>query len=94
MNKKKQSPIAVLLGLATDSKSKFLESVIFAIIGVVAGVIPYFIGAKVIVALMNGNTDIRYFGKLCIIALLAYILKVVFTFGMLYLTRSLLQLFM
>lgn len=55
MIKKKQSPIAVLLGLATDSKGKFVESVIFAIIGVGAGVVPYLVGAKIIFALMSGR---------------------------------------
>ena len=78
MKKKQQSPIAVLLGLASDSKGKFIESVIFAIIGVVAGVVPYLVGAKIIVALMSGNADIKYYGRLCMIALLAYILKVAF----------------
>ena len=78
MKKKQQSPIAVLLGLASDSKGKFIESVIFAIIGVVAGVVPYLVGAKIIVALMSGNADINYYGRLCMIALLAYILKVAF----------------
>ena len=78
MNTKKQNPVATLLELATDSKGKFAESVIFAIIGVVAGVVPYFVGAKIIVALMGGNRDIHYFGKLCVIALLAYIFKVIF----------------
>lgn len=78
MNTEKQNPVAVLLGLAEDSKGKFAESVIFAMIGVVAGVVPYFAGAKIIVALMSGNRDIRYFGGLCAIALLAYILKIIF----------------
>ena len=78
MNTKKQSPVAVLLGLAADSKGKFVESVVLAIMGVVAGVIPYFAAAKVIVALMNGNREISYYGRLCLIALCAYIFKVIF----------------
>ena len=78
MNQKKQSPIGILLGLASDFKVDFLKSVIFAVIGVVAGVIPYLVSAKIIVALIGENTDVKYFGILCAIALLAYILKVVF----------------
>ena len=78
MKEKQQSPIATLLGLASDSKNKFVESIIFAIIGVVAGVVPYLAGARIIVALMSGNKDIKYYGGLCMIALAAYILKVVF----------------
>lgn len=78
MKEKQQSPIATLLGLASDSKNKFAESVIFAIIGVVAGVVPYLAGARIIVALMSGNKDVKYYGGLCMIALTAYVLKVVF----------------
>lgn len=78
MNQKKQSPIGVLLGLASDFKIDFLKSIIFAVFGVVAGVVPYFIGAKIIVGLISGNTDVKYFGSLCMFALFAYILKVVF----------------
>ena len=78
MEKKQQSPIAVLLGLASESKGKFLQAVIFAMIGVVAGVVPYLLGAKIIVALIQGNRDIGFFGKLCLFALAAYIIKVVF----------------
>lgn len=78
MEKKQQSPIAVLLGLASETKRKFIQAVIFAIIGVVAGVVPYLIGAKMIVALIQGNQDIGFYGKLCLLALVAYIVKVVF----------------
>lgn len=78
MEKKQQSPIAVLLGLASETKGKFIQAVIFAIIGVVAGVVPYLIGAKMIVALIQGNRDISFYGKLCLLALVAYIVKVVF----------------
>ena len=78
MEKKQQSPIAVLLGLASETKRKFIQAVIFAIIGVVAGVVPYLIGAKMIVALIQGNRDISFYGKLCLLALVAYIVKVVF----------------
>lgn len=78
MEKKQQSPIAVLLGLASETKGKFIQAVIFAMIGVVAGVVPYLIGAKMIVALIQGNRDISFYGKLCLLALVAYIVKVVF----------------
>ena len=78
MNQKKQNPMGVLLGLAKDFKIDFLKSIIFAVIGVVAGVFPYLISAKIIVALISGNTDVKYFGSLCLMALLAYILKVEF----------------
>ena len=77
-SEKKQNPVAVILGLAKDCTGKFIVSVIFAILGVIAGVIPFIMGAKVIVALMQGIDDIRYFSSLCLISLIAYICKAVF----------------
>ena len=78
MDNKQKSPIAVLFGLASDSKGKFIQSVVYAVIGVLAGVVPFFIGAKIIVSMINGEKDVKYYLILCGIALLAYILKVVF----------------
>ena len=78
MDKKQKSPISVLFGLASDSKGKFIQSVVYAVIGVLAGVVPFFIGAKIIVSMINGEKDVNYYLILCGIALLAYILKVVF----------------
>ena len=77
-SKKKQNPVAVILGLAKESRGKFITSVIFAIFGVVAGVIPFIMGAKVIVALMQGNKDMNYYTMLCLISLVSYICKAVF----------------
>ena len=77
-SEKKQNPAAVILGLAKDCTGKFVISVIFAIFGVVAGVIPFIMGAKVIVALMQGSRDMGYFSMLCLISLIAYICKAVF----------------
>ena len=74
----KQNPVAVILGLAKECRGKFVVSVIFAILGVVAGVIPFLMGAKVIVALMQGNEDMKYYSVLCLISLVAYICKAAF----------------
>lgn len=78
MKEKKQNPIAVLFGLASEFKKEFVKSVVFAVIGVAAGVVPYIVGAKIILALITGNRELMYYFKLCGIALFAYILKVAF----------------
>ena len=77
-SKTKQNPVAVILGLAKECRGKFITSVILAVLGVVAGVIPFMMGAKVIVALMQGNKDMRYYTVLCLISLISYICKAVF----------------
>ena len=74
----KQNPVTVILGLAKECRGKFIVSVILAIFGVIAGVIPFIMGAKVIVALMQGNEDMKYYTVLCLISLVAYIFKAIF----------------
>ena len=78
MKEKSSNPVVTLLGLGSDFKGKYIQSVILAIFGVCAGVVPFFMGAKIIVALMNGNTDMGYYGMLCLIALVAYCAKAIF----------------
>ena len=79
MEKEKQpSPLGVLLNLGSDSKSKFVWSVILAVIGVIAGIVPFLIGAKLIVSLLSENKELNHYLVLCTIALAAFILKVIF----------------
>ena len=78
MKEKSSNPVVALLSLGSDFKGKYIQSVVLAILGVCAGVVPFFMGAKIIVALMNGNTDMGYYGRLCLIGLAAYCAKAIF----------------
>ena len=77
-SKSKENPVGVILGLAKDCKGKFILSVVLAILGVVAGVIPYIMGARVIVGLMDGINNMEYYTSLCLISLIAYVCKALF----------------
>ncbi len=78
MKEKRENPVAVLLKLGADSKGKYVLSVIFAILGVFFGVVPYFVGARVIVNLLEGNRNLMQYGTLCLVALGAGVLKALF----------------
>lgn len=78
MDNKKFNPYAFLLSLAKDCKGKFIESVIFAIIGVAAGVVPYLIAARIIIGLINGESSVEFYGLNCLIILGAFTVKAIF----------------
>ena len=78
MKQKKENPVAVLLKLGSDSKGKYISSVVLAVLGVFFGVIPFLLGAKMIIALMAGNRDLGYYGSLCLLCLGAYGAKALF----------------
>ena len=78
MKNKKENPVAVILKLGSDSKGKYIGSVLLAILGVFFGVLPFLIAAKMIIALMEGAKGLDYYMSLCLMCLGAYILKAFF----------------
>ena len=78
MKQKQTNPVAVLLKLGSDSRGKYIASVLLAVLGVFFGVIPFLLGARMIIALMEGNRELVYYGKLCLMCLGAYGAKALF----------------
>lgn len=74
-NMKSIPPFARLLGFAAPHKRGFIKSIVLAVISVVCGVIPYFISANIIVALIDGNRDIGFYGLWCAVAAVSFIVK-------------------
>ena len=70
-----------LLGLAKGSKGKLAGSVILSVISIVSGIVPYFCFYKVIDAFIEGMTDVSLLVKWCLVAAVAYVVKVV-AFGL------------
>lgn len=58
LDKQKKSPFSRLADFAKPHQGKFAASVIFAIVGVAAGFVPYFIVARMIVSLIEGNREL------------------------------------
>ena len=75
METKKQSTVSLLLNFAAPHKGKYISAVILAILGVIAGMIPYFSVARMVVALLDGNSEIKFYLIWCGIAALSFIAK-------------------
>ncbi|MDC7124134.1 MAG: ABC transporter ATP-binding protein [Spirochaetales bacterium] len=67
-----------LAGFAAPHKGGYIKSVILAVLGVACGLVPFFLFARVIIALIDGNTDISFYLKYCAVSAGFYILKRVF----------------
>ena len=78
MKSKKENPVAVLMKLGSDSRGKYVSSVVLAVLGVIFGVIPFLICARMIVALLAGNRQLSYYGSLSLLCLGSYFLKALF----------------
>ncbi|MCR5187633.1 MAG: ABC transporter ATP-binding protein/permease [Treponema sp.] len=77
-NQNQINTVAEILNFAKDRKSKFVSSVILAIIGVLFGMLPYLSAAKIIAAFYNKEASLQYILIWGGLAILAYILKGVF----------------
>lgn len=80
MDKRKlENPLSRLMGLAGKQKKKYALSIVLAILGVAAGIIPYFAVARMLIALIGGTKEISFFAAYCLMAAAGYLLKVLFS---------------
>lgn len=77
--RKSENPMTRLMGLAGKQKKKYIVSIILAILGVAAGIIPYFAVARMLVALIDGNNELSFYAGCCLVAAAGYLLKVIFS---------------
>lgn len=75
---KKQTPISRLLNFMSPHKGRYIVSVIFAVIGVALGLIPYFAAAQMIVLLLGGESEFSVYLFWCGIAAAGYVGKIIF----------------
>ena len=71
--------MARLMALAGEKKKQYVRSIILAVIGVAAGMLPYFAVARMVIALLSGVAERAYYGRWCLIAAAGYLLKVLFS---------------
>ena len=74
----KKSPLSRLADFARPHQGKFTASVIFAIIGVAAGFVPYFAVVRMIVSLIEGNREFSLYLIWSGVAALGLAIKVLF----------------
>ena len=75
---KKESIFGWLFSQVDNRKGTFVFSIVTALINVLCGLVPYFIVANIVTKLLQGEKDIRVYGKLVTWMLLFYLLKVLF----------------
>ena len=72
------SALPWLLGQTGEQKSRYLASVLVAVLGVASRVAPYFVVANVISHLMAGERDVGYYLRQCGLIAVFWALQVVF----------------
>ena len=68
----KENPIMTIWNFGQDEHPKLIVSIILAIVGVFLGIVPFYAGAKIIIAMLSGVSDFNVYVKLCIFAILGY----------------------
>ena len=71
------SPLSRLADFAQPHKRQYVASVVFAIVGVAAGFIPYFAVARMIVNLIEGNRELAFYLNWCGVAALGFAVRVI-----------------
>lgn len=71
------NPFGKLLELASPHKTGYIISVVLAMTGVASGIIPYFATAKMIIELLNGNADMSFYLKWCLVSGGCMVLKAI-----------------
>ena len=77
--KKKRSPFGMIMQYAGSYKSKYVCSVVLAVISVICGMVPYFSVAKMVTAMIgHEEKDMSFFVLWCSAAAVGYIAKGIF----------------
>lgn len=76
-SKKAQSPFVRLADFAKPHKGNYTASVIFAIVGVASGMVPYFAAAQMLTRLIAGGMDLFFYLIWCGIAAAGFAMKVI-----------------
>lgn len=74
-NQKQPGPFSRLWSLADGYHGGYYASVIAASVGVLSGMVPYYAGARIIVALISGSASVRFCIEWVLVALLCYVVK-------------------
>ena len=76
---KKRSPFSLIMDYAGAYKSKYVCSVVLAVLSVISGMVPYLAVAKMVTAMIDHeDKEISFFVLWCTVAAAGYILKGIF----------------
>lgn len=79
MNRKKESPLMRIWGLAKAEHTRLKFSILLAVFGVASGFIPYFCAGKIIIMLLGETSEMKNCIPWLVLALIGSIGKVLFT---------------
>lgn len=71
----KKSPMLRLWELGEKEHVRLMGAICSAFIGVLGGMLPYFAAAQVVVALIQGKSDMNFYIKCCLMALAGYLMR-------------------
>lgn len=72
---KNKGAAALILHFAVPYKRSYILSAVCAVVGEILGMVPYFMVARIITGLLQGNSDRGFYLQLCGVAALGYIGK-------------------
>lgn len=75
----KQSSARILMDWGKQYQAQFFLSILFAVIGVAGGIVPYFCAAKMAGGLLEQNGDFKFYVIWCGAALAGYVVKIIFS---------------
>ncbi len=78
MNKSSKSAISWLWEFASPHKGGYIASLVFATLGVLCSMAPYFCVAQIVLALMRGETALLFYGKYCLASAGFWVLRYLF----------------
>lgn len=76
-NSRPQGPFTRLVNFAKPHKGGYIASVIFAIVGVASGLVPYFAVAQMIIKLIAGEWELSFYLMWCGVAAAGFVLKAI-----------------
>lgn len=83
MKEKKANPMARIWQISKKEHGRLLLSIVYALFGILAGVLPYVAAAKIISGIISGNNEINYYLLLVGLALTGFALKgVLYSLGL------------
>ncbi len=71
----KQSPLLRLWELGKDNQGGLIRAIISASIGVLCGILPYYSAAQMIIGLLAGKTDMRFYTGWCLAAFAGFAIR-------------------
>lgn len=73
-----RSPFSRILEFSIKYRTDYIKSVIFAILGTVCGLVPFFLVSSMIIGLIEKTGSLYWYFRLCVIAVIFFFLKAIF----------------